>query len=134
MKFQRLETEQERIAGPSRHLRGERRIAELEMSPAVVLVKVAKAEGRIKKLHADGRGSEMQSTSVERKCRKLKVEGAGLRSKLQTALSRVLERGCRPGQRAVVDLSVKNEMVAALKTQTTTLRSQVKAMKDEDRD
>lgn len=73
-----------------------------------------------------GQVSELQRASIERKCCELKVELRSLWCKLQTELSRNSELGIYPGQRIVVDPSVENKSVAALKTQIAALWSQGK--------
>lgn len=55
---------------------------------------------------------------------------AGLRSRLQTALSHVLEVKSHLGQRVVVDSSVKSEIVAALQSRAVDTQRQLRAVKN----
>lgn len=102
------------------------------MSPAKALRKLAMAERRVKILDAGGHESKLQRISAERKCRALKTKAAALRSKLQTALSRVLELVIHLGQRVVVDPSAESETIVALKALLAALWNHMKTIKDED--
>lgn len=88
-------------------------------------------EKHVKKLDASVQESKLQRASKERKSRALEVELTGVWSTLQTELLRESKLESHPGQRVVVNLSVKSKTVAALKVQISALRGQVKAIKDE---
>lgn len=69
-------------------------------------------EERVKKLIADSQMSLRQSASANKKCRKVKVESAGLRGKLQSVQLRVADLESHSAQRVVVDPSAESRTVA----------------------